>query len=168
MYHPGRGHEALRRGRHSLTEAVYFLTICTETKACGLDAVAIRERLMAHAADASLGWRLRTATIMPDHVHLVIELLGKHELSAAVRLFKGRTSVLLRTHDLHWQRGYYDHRIRNSEDLLPVFLYVFLNPYRAMLQAHDQPWPGYFCISEDWKWFSPLTQSSCPFPEWLK
>ena len=107
-------------------------------------------------------------TVMPDHIHLVGELQPNQELSTAVRTFKGRTSVLLRQNGLHWQRGYYDHRIRTNEDLLPVFLYIFLNPYRAELLAPNQSWLGYYCASSDWEWFGPLTQASCPIPEWLK
>ncbi len=107
-------------------------------------------------------------TVMPDHLHMVVELLPDCELSAAMRLFKGRTSVLLRAHGLHWQRGYYDHRVRNAEDIFPVFLYVFLNPYRADLLAQDRPWEGYYCAPEDREWFDPLVTESCPFPEWLE
>ncbi|MFZ5495155.1 MAG: hypothetical protein ACOZE5_07430 [Verrucomicrobiota bacterium] len=50
-----------------------------------------------------------------------------------MRLFKGRLTPALRNHGLKWQEGFYDHQIRESEDLLPVFLYIYLNPYRAGL-----------------------------------
>jgi hypothetical protein len=74
---------------------------------------------------------------------------------------------VLRLTDLRWQRACFDHRLRPEEDRLPVFLYIFLNAYRARLVPTDQTWPAYFCAADDWHWFEPLTNASCPFPEWL-
>jgi hypothetical protein len=54
------------------------------------------------------------------------------------------------------------------EDLLLVFLYIFLNPYRKNLIQLDRPWPGYYCSTEDWNWFGPLTKENCPEPAWLR
>jgi REP element-mobilizing transposase RayT len=104
---------------------------------------------------------------MPDHLHLLVTLGGGAELSAAVRLFKGRLAPLLRDHTTRWQPSFYDHRLRADDDRLPVFLYIFLNPYRAELLPADKIWPGYFCADSDWEWFGPLTQESCPEPPWL-
>jgi len=112
-------------------------------------------------------WRLRTAVVMPDHVHLLFVLGETADLASAVRLFKGRLAPTLRMAGLKWQRGYFDHRLRAGEDRLPVFRYVFLNPYRAALVRLDERWPGYFCATEDWVWFKELTDEGGPFPEWL-
>jgi REP element-mobilizing transposase RayT len=165
----GRGHEALRRGRWSNSGADYFLTFRTDERRRGLSdsepAAAIFTE--AHKLAAEEIWRLRTAVIMPDHLHLLVTLGTSSELSAAVRLFKGRLAPALRREGLRWQHAYYDHRMRPEEDLLPVFLYIFLNPYRADLAQPRQTWPGYFCSEEDWRWFGELTGASCPFPEWL-
>jgi len=57
--------------------------------------------------------------------------------------------------------------MRHGEDALPVFLYIFLNPYRASLIGTGESWPGYWCASDDWKWFEPLTNQGMPCPEWL-
>jgi REP element-mobilizing transposase RayT len=110
---------------------------------------------------------IRTATVMPDHIHLLITLGDSAGLSEVVRLFKGRLSPALRASGLHWERGYFDHRLRQDEDRLPVFVYIFLNPYRAGLRNPGQTWPAYYCCEEDWVWFKPLTNEGCPFPEWL-
>ena len=104
---------------------------------------------------------------MPDHLHLMIELGSVLDLPAAVRGFKGRASVLLRSRKLRWQRGCFDHRMRAAEDLLPVFQYIYLNPLRAGLVKDAQTWPGYFCAEEDWNWFCGTTESSCIMPQWL-
>jgi hypothetical protein len=57
--------------------------------------------------------------------------------------------------------------MRHNEAMLPVFSYVFLNPYRAALVPAGERWPGYFCSDEDWAWFGGLTNAGCPLPEWL-
>src|SRR5690606_1950925 len=104
--------------------------------------------------------------VVPDHLHLIVEMSDEGDLAGSVRRFKGRTSVVLRKLPaMKWQRGYFDHRLRAGEDLLAVFLYLFLNPYRAGLVAADQSWSSWFCAPDDWAWFGPLTNRSCPLPE---
>lgn len=168
MRNPRKGHEALRRGRLSLEGATCFLTICTEGQQAGLELQALTAEILALARDGACGWEMRSGVVMPDHMHLVVQLASGASLPEAMRLFKGRLSVNLRRHQLKWERGYYDHRLRSDEDVWPVLLYVFLNPYRANLLPTSQSWAGYFCRPEDWEWFGPLTNEACPFPEWLR
>lgn len=168
MHQADKGHAALRRGRVSLNDASYFLTFCTDRRAVGLATGVVVAAILREAKESSLGWRLRSAVVMPDHAHLIVDLAAGKTLPEVVRSFKGRSSVLLRDRGLKWQRGYYDHRLRTAEDLLPVFLYVFLNPYRAGLCKTDGTWAGYYCAPDDWEWFGSLTHSECPFPEWLQ
>jgi REP element-mobilizing transposase RayT len=166
---PGKGHEALRRGRWSESGAEYFLTICTSQHLGGLTTpnlfTTVLEQLETLGTEQI--WQVRTATVMPDHVHLLVELGRSAELPSSIRLFKGRLAPALRSAGLRWERGYYDHCMRADEDRLPVFLYIFLNPNRENLAAIGQPWPGYICSDSDWTWFGTLTDNACPFPEWL-
>jgi putative transposase len=167
MFDPGKGQEALRRGRQSLCGASYFLTVCTEHRHSGLEAGVLATALLNRARDACCRWSLRAAVVMPDHVHLLVVLHASCSLSEAIRLFKGRSASSLREHGMKWQHGCFDHQLRVNEDVLPVFLYIFLNPYRAGLIQAGQQWQGYYCSPDDWNWFEPLTNSSLPFPEWL-
>lgn len=112
-------------------------------------------------------WSLRTGVVMPDHIHLLVEISSVTGLAGAVRLFKGRLTPILRKAGVQWQPAYFDHRRRPDEDRLPVFIYIYLNPYHAKLLTPDQVWSGYFCSEDEWKWFEPLTDYSCPQPEWL-
>jgi putative transposase len=112
-------------------------------------------------------WRVRTSVLMPDHLHLVVTLGADADLSQALRALKGPLSAMLRIHGLRWQESYYDHRLRPGDKLLPVFLYVFMNPYRSGLLKPDEKWPWYRCAPDDWEWFGGMTNQSCPFPEWL-
>lgn len=43
--------------------------------------------------------------VMPDHTHLLVTLGDRTELSAAIRLFKGRLAPVLRNAGLCWQRS---------------------------------------------------------------
>jgi REP element-mobilizing transposase RayT len=164
----GRGHECLRRGRSSAIGAEYFLTICTAENPAALSAPATSCAVLeeAHRLTETRIWSLRTATVMPDHIHLLV-ILGERDLCDALRLFKGHLTPVLRAAGARWQRGYYDHRMRDDDERLPVFLYIFLNPYRAGLLNAGQSWPGYDCSPNDQIWFEPLTNCECPFPEWL-
>lgn len=112
-------------------------------------------------------WIVRCATIMPDHLHLLIELRAELTLGKAVARIKSRTAAALRSANLAWQSGYFDHRLRPGESALPYFHYIYLNPYRAKLIATGTEWPWFFCGSEDRAWFLPLLDQGQPLPEWL-
>lgn len=159
----------LRHGRWSMADAEYFLTFCTDARDAelGLNKVATGILNEAHRLETESIWTLRTAVVMPDHVHLLVRLGRETDLAQSVRLMKGRTAPLLRTARVHWQSGYFDHRLRREEEVGPIFRYIFLNPYRAGLVSLDTPWHGYYCATEDWMWFEGLTNVACPFPEWL-
>ena len=159
----------MRRGRASSIGAEYFLTLCTRRRANGLANAPITTSILseAHRLESEDIWLLRTATVMPDHMHALI-VLGAHlDLARALRLFKGRLAPAFRSAGFGWETGYFDHRMRVDDDRLPVFLYIFLNSYRAMLVPPQQRWQGYYCSPVDWTWFEPLTNSTHPFPEWL-
>lgn len=167
---PNKGYPALRRGRLSLSNAEYFLTVCAQRPCVNLCSASLVSLALdeVHRLDQRGEWHLRCAVFMPDHIHLLVTLKNERDLSAVVRSFKGRLTPRLREIQVRWQPGFYDHRLRRAGDLLPVFLYIFLNPYRAGLCPLGKAWPSYYCHPEDWSWFEPLTKSSCPEPEWLK
>ena len=168
-YRAGHGHEALRRGRWSAPRAEYFLTICTHDRRRGLSDEPLLSRILeeAHRRETESDWSVRTLVVMPDHLHLLVVLGESMELAESLRLFKGRMAPQLRKHDLRWERGYFDHRVRVDEDRWPLFGYVFLNPYRAGLVSAEEKWPGYYCAPTDWAWFGPMTDEACPYLEWL-
>lgn len=165
----GPGYSALSRGRHSAAGEEYFLTFNLQRPQCGLCEPALLSELIAglQTTASDGGWLVRTGVFMPDHVHLLVRLGGRVTLSEVVRRYKGRLAPVLRQRLLSWQRSFFDHRLRQMDDVLPIFPYIFLNPYRAGLAGDGAPWPGYFCAPDDWAWFEPLTTQGTPFPEWL-
>ena len=167
---PLKGYGALRRGRYSAPDTDYFLTICLQRPSQGFLHADLQASCLTELRRLETNgiWTARSAVVMPDHLHLLVTLGSDTELSAAVRLFKGRLSPALRRHGTRWQPSFFDHRLRAGDDLLPVFLYVFLNPYRANLVPADKTWPGYYCAESDWAWFGQMTRESCPEPAWLR
>lgn len=170
MSDPDRGHAALRRGRFSQQGASYFITVCTRDKQTGLACAEIFRNLCSifDQLEAEHIATMRILTLMPDHLHMVFRLGPSADMSEVMRLFKGRSSVTLRASGIAWQRGgFYDHKIRPDEPVLPVFHYIFMNPYRKQLLPPGEPWPFFVCSPDDWAWFQHETNKGVPHPEWL-
>lgn len=169
MPDPRKGYGALRKGRHSSPEADYFLTVCLQRPSSVLTEEEVSQRCLMELRrlEKEQTMTLRCAVIMPDHLHLLITLGHTTSLSSIIRFFKGRLTPLLRRHGASWQQSFYDHCLHPEEDRLPVFLYIFLNPYRKKLVPVDRSWPGYYCVPEDWSWFGQLSKEDCPEPAWL-
>ena len=90
--------------------------------------------------------RIDTACIMPDHIHVLIELTGGHigpPLQEIVQWYKTQTTneyirrvkrgELLPFHQKVWQRGLYEHIIRNDAELNETRQYILTNPLAATL-----------------------------------
>lgn len=112
-------------------------------------------------------WQLRSVVVMPDHVHALIVLGARLSLAKSVQRLKAKTAAALRGADLGWERGFFDRQLRLNDDRLAIFLYLYLNPYRAGLLPATAAWPHYWCSDEDWLWFRDLLQADRPYPEWL-
>ena len=78
--------------------------------------------------------------VMPDHVHLVVSASASCDILTFVGRFK---SLALRAawsqgiRGTFWQRSFWDHFVRDDEDLAQVIGYVLANPVRAGLV--DEP-----------------------------
>jgi REP element-mobilizing transposase RayT len=164
------GYASLRRNRIPQPGSEYFLTINLAERGDNLALHGLIGEIRSkwEKLGAARQWIMRTAVVMPDHLHLLIVLGEGADLSASIRQFKGRLAPSLRRMRLHWQDGYYDRKLRDSDDRQAVFLYIYLNPYRSGLIPADARWPGYYCAAEDWAWFGELTDQGCPMPEWLQ
>ena len=164
-----RGYSTLRRGRYSAPGCVYFLTICTADRVKALTyqdvGAAVQEEILRMSAEDV--WRARAFTLMPDHVHLLAELGGPLSLSQALARLKAKTKTALLAWDAKWQENYFDHRMAASEPVLPVLLYVYLNPYRKCLIKTSKIWPWFYCHESEWRWFKGHLTDSLPEPAWL-
>ncbi|WP_175414690.1 REP-associated tyrosine transposase [Nibricoccus aquaticus] len=166
---PPRGFESLRSHRWSSRYSSYFLTLCTADRAVGLTsnpvAAAIRQQVDACAHDGH--WRPRATVIMPDHTHLLIELTGALPLGRVVARLKTKTRSALIAAGLRWQGNYYEHRLRDGDEVGTVLQYIFLNPYRAGLVPTTEIYPHFWLHEDDARRFRPTLDDDRPFPEWL-
>jgi putative transposase len=81
------------------------------------------------------GVHLDAWIVMPDHVHAVMVLEGSRSLPALVGAFKAATTrEIARGRSPAprlWQRGYYEHIVRNEDELDRIRLYIVNNPTRG-------------------------------------
>jgi putative transposase len=94
--------------------------------------------------------------LMPNHIHGVLALLDpvgaglrparvqiQHSLSEIIRAFKGFSAQAIAELDPSlrsavWQRGFYDHIIRNADDLTNVRRYIYQNAARWEFDRENQ------------------------------
>ncbi len=81
---------------------------------------------------------LLTWCIMPNHVHVVVKLAEGHELDKILHSWKSFTAhqavKLLSISGPFWQPEYYDHLVRDDEDLLHAVEYTVNNAAAAGLR----------------------------------
>ena len=82
---------------------------------------------------------------MPDHLHMLISIDGVTDLGNLVRDFKRITA---RTAKVHWQRNFFDHRLRTDESESEKTDYILQNPIRAGLIESGEDW-AYIIDAED-------------------
>ncbi|HEY9153795.1 MAG TPA: transposase [Opitutaceae bacterium] len=91
--------------------------------------------------------------VMPNHVHVMIELFGSYSVSEIVHTWKSYTGKRLLAADKRvraaesrsvWQPDYFDRFIRNEKHFLETVDYIHRNPVHA----------GLVSKMEDWNWSS--------------
>lgn len=140
----------LARGRHSQRHAAYAVTSATRDRR-PLFAVAAFARIVMEQLRLSdlEGYTLTHAwVVMPDHVHWLFALRSD-DLSACLRRFKSRSAravTRLGTVDAPvWQPGFYDHRLRDEDDLVAQAQYIIENPLRKGLVGDIHRYPHWGC-----------------------
>lgn len=90
---------------------------------------------------------------MSDHIHMVIALGEKQTLSGVMNSFESYTAReinrLQNTKGRFWQKGFYDHQLRNDESLIRHLRYIYENPVRKGYVDEPQHWP-YGAILPSW------------------
>jgi REP element-mobilizing transposase RayT len=82
--------------------------------------------------------------IMPDHVHLFVCGPENFELGrwmGALKQYLEKQIVRTKSAAPLWQRGFFDHVLRNDESYGEKWNYVRGNPVRAGLVASADDWP---------------------------
>lgn len=94
-------------------------------------------------------------TVMPNHVHFLCKPLAdrsneNYSLPYIMSRIKGRTARFInlevgRTGRL-WQHEYYDHYVRNEQEMNNIVRYILMNPVKAGLANKPALW--------EWSWVS--------------
>lgn len=141
-------YDDLRKGRFSEQRRAYFITTVLHERERRYFAdffcarCVVKEMRVLHDAAAvnSLAW-----VVMPDHIHWLFQLGDSMGLSAVVKRFKAcsahQVNRYLGRQGAVWQKGFYDHALREGEALQDIARYIVANPLRAGLVAHIGDYP---------------------------
>ena len=107
----------------------YFVTICSHGKKPSCSQYEdIILRILNLLEIRFSGLKLDYYVIMPTHLHIILIFKGmKVPLGEVVRTFKALVTKESKQEKL-WQRGYYEHVIRNEKALLKIREYIQNNP----------------------------------------
>ena len=146
------GQKNLRKGRSSLENHIYHVTIVTSNKK-KIFADLVLGRLVVRSL-IRLERTERASTmafvIMPDHMHWLFRLPRHSNLSSMVGAMKSQSSSLInRQLDVpgaNWQRGFCDRALRRDEDIVQVARYIVANPLQAGLVSDIGEYPHWYSI----------------------
>ena len=132
----------LRKARFSQPGGLYFLT------KCALQGCVFSEQQRNSVVDA-LYWhrdsrqmRLHAFVVMPDHWHALLSLESIENISMLMRNICRHSNFLSRkkSKSICWQKGFYDHKIREHESVVDIVRYIESNPVRKKLTAKSESW----------------------------
>ena len=124
---------------------LFFVTFCTNERRKMLASDAVHAAFVAFASHANSQHNIAVGryVIMPDHVHLFVRGADDFQIGPWVGMLKqalAKQIALTRTVPI-WQRGFFDHVLRNDESYAQKWNYVRENPVRAGLVTRADDWP---------------------------
>ena len=98
-------------------------------------------------------YRLICYCIMPNHIHLVFDLLSMErivgDIMKSIKQFSARRiNKILKQEGAFWQAESYDRLIRDEVELYFIIKYVLMNPVNAGLTDSWRKWKGTYCNPE--------------------
>jgi putative transposase len=140
-------HTALRKYRFSKQGQIYFVTVC-----CAQRNQLLKNYFAARAAASVLHQQHKQGhahliawVLMPDHMHLMIQLETGKILSQYMNRLNSCTAIAinraLKRHGRVWQGAYHDHALREETDINVCVRYLLNNPLRAGLCEKLEDYP---------------------------
>lgn len=151
MAHPSRIPVWLRWDQ----SVVWFVTLCEKQRRPVWDCAEFFEsfRLAVDRLETEELWFVRSAVVMPDHLHLLASPMRNRDqkvgdLSGALKRWtrQGVPEEMKQTWE--WQPGAFDRLLRKGEFAQNKWEYMRCNPVRAGLVEDWQDWPWYIGIRE--------------------
>jgi putative transposase len=84
-----------------------------------------------------LAWYCRLCLLMPDHLHGIFAFPREPGMQTVVKNWKHFVAAKL---GVEWQRDFFDHRLRNADELQEKTSYILLNPVRKGLCERIEDW----------------------------
>jgi REP element-mobilizing transposase RayT len=134
-----KGTRRTRLGRCSISGQIYHVIAATHDRVThfsdftrGRFVVKALMRVRSERIAATLAY-----VVMPDHLHWLMQLRGRMDLSSCVGNIKSYSARMLneftKSSGAVWQRGFFDNAIRSDGDLVALSRYIVANPLRAGL-----------------------------------
>ena len=120
----------LRRTRISIQNQIYLVTFVTEKRRVRFVDL-FCARIMILALRGSSNAETLAFTVMPDHVHWLMQLQNQASLSQVLQSLKSTSAHQLNRHlgrkGRFWQDGFHDHALRKEEDVIDAARYIVAN-----------------------------------------
>ena len=125
-------------------DPVFFLTLCCQKR--GTNQIAnpsIWPQFLETVTrrNESKIWRCSLFLAMPDHVHGIFRFPGQKPMKELIADWKRWTARQL---EIDWQKGFFDHRLRDEANAVAKRNYILNNPVRANLVEHPHDWPYFY------------------------
>ncbi len=137
-------------GRHSVPGAIYVVTTVVAGRRAVFAETSVASIVTGELVLAQQRGRMEPFAwvVMPDHLHWMFSL-RETPLEHVVREFKSRSArhanAARGCSGALWQAGYYDHQLRNDEDLIAQARYILANPVRGGLAERPGTYPHAWC-----------------------
>ena len=130
-------HGAPAWARH---DAIFFVTICCTPRGNNhlcLDAVAAPIWESIDHRQQRADWFVYLWLLMPDHLHALISFPLERDPAKVMANWK---EIVAKKTGVHWQRDFFDHRLRSGESLQKKAEYIRQNPVRKGLVGRAEDW----------------------------
>ncbi len=77
------------------------------------------------------------ALLMPDHLHSILAFPREPGMATTIKNWKRYVATKL---GVKWQRDFFDHRLRNDQELQEKTSYIVMNPVRKGLCQRAEEW----------------------------
>jgi REP element-mobilizing transposase RayT len=130
----------LRKGRFSQTGIAYHVTTVTLHRTPHFSELGKGRKVVRELKTLQEQGKAETLcyVLMPDHLHWLM-VLQDSNLPDVMHLLKGRSAHAFG--QALWQANYYDHAVRQEEDLRKMARYIVANPLRANLVSRIGDYP---------------------------
>jgi REP element-mobilizing transposase RayT len=82
-------------------------------------------------------WHCRLCLLMPDHLHAILAFPPLPGMQTTIRNWKRYVAGAV---GAHWQRDFFDHRLRDHHELHAKTGYILMNPVRQGLCERAEDW----------------------------